>query len=178
MELFENNSKFSLVKIVILFYITASSSSLFNLLSKQTKATLENSRIAQHILGFLTLMSLVIMISDGKFSSRRIFLYSVIGYLWFIISTKMDLHFNIIVYGTLMLSYLYFDNLDKEEKRILNDVYILNDGKLLEISKRRMKAYYCIAGIIFLTLIGTSLYSNKKQEQYGGGYSLVNFLLY
>ncbi len=73
-ELFEKNNEFSLGKIILMFYVLISTSALFPLLSKQWKETLENDRIAQHALGIITMLSLTILVSDGKFCIQRIFI--------------------------------------------------------------------------------------------------------
>jgi hypothetical protein len=177
-NLFEKNNDFSLGKIILLFYILSSSPVLFNLLSKQWKKTLENDRIAQHLLGIMTLLCLVILVSDGKFSIYRIFSYTAIAYVWFIFSTKMDIQFNIIMFGSLVAFYLYQNTIENNSENIKEDKN-LTDGEKMIIQKNNKNSYLYLTMIILaLTLIGTLFYSSKKEIQYGGGYDLVNFLIY
>ena len=177
-DILEKNKNFSLGKIILLFYILLSSSALFPLLSKQWKNTLENNRIAQHILGIMTLMSIVILISDGKFGNQRVIIYTVLGYLWFVLSTKLDLHFNIIMIGSLLAYYLY-QNATKNEEIDITEDNILNENEKQNLKNNINKNNFnSILFIILITFIGTALYSNKKEVQYGGGYNLINFLLY
>ena len=106
-EILENNNDFSLGKIILMFFVLTSSSALFPLLSKQWKKTLEDDRIAQHILAILTMLTLTILVSNGEFSIQRIFIYTLLGYLLFLFSTKMDLHFTIITIVLILCFYLY-----------------------------------------------------------------------
>jgi hypothetical protein len=177
-DIFEKNKDFSLNKIILTFYILVSSPVLFNLLSKQWKKTLENDRIAQHLLAIMTMLSLTILVSNGKFSIQRIFVYTAIAYLWFIFSTKMDIHFNIIMLGSLIAFYLYQNTIQNENEKIQEDTN-LSDEEKVKIQKNKKNNYIYLTGaILLLTLLGTIFYSNKKEVQYGGGYSFVNFLLY
>lgn len=177
-EIMEKNNEFSLGKIILMFYILISSAGLFPLLSKQWKETLENDRIAQHILGILTILSLTILVSDGKFSIQRIFIYTILGYLLFVFSTKMDLHFIIITIILLISFYLYQNTIQNQNNKIMEDQNLTQNEKE-KIQKNKKNYYIYIAGtLLFFICTGTMLYSNKKEIQYGGGYSLVNYLLY
>ena len=177
-DIYEKNQDFSLGKIMLRFYILVSSSTLFPLLSKQWKNTLENDRIAQHLLGILTLLSLVILISDGNFSIQRILVYTVIGYLWFILSTKMDLHFNIIMIGSLIAFFLYQNTIKNEENNLIEDKNLTESEKLNVQKKKKNNYVYITIAIILVSLAGTVFYSNKKEVQYGGGYNIIDFLLH
>lgn len=178
MNILEKDNKFSLTKVLLLFYIFASGNALFPLLSKQWKYTLENDRLTQHLLGILTMLSFVIIISNGQFSNQRIFVYTFIAYIWFIISTKMDLQFNIIIYGSLLFLYLYMNNNDIEEKRLIENEFLDEYEKKEKIMEKNKKIFYYSIGIGIMTLFCSYIYSNRKEEQYGGGYSVLNFLMY
>lgn len=177
-EILEKNNDFSLGKIILLFFILSSSFALFPLLSKQWKKTLENDRIAQHLLGLVTILALTILVSNGKFSVQRIFIYTIIGYLLFIFASKMDLHFTIITIGVLLCFYLYQNIIQNENDKINEDKSLTdNEKKKLQDSKKK-NYFYLMGSIIIMIFAGTMIYSNKKENQYGGGYNLVNFLLY
>lgn len=176
--LFENNYNMSLGKIMLIFYVLTSGSALFPLLSKQWKRNLENDRIAQHILGIMTMLALVILVSDGKFSIQRILSYTAIGYMWFILSTKLDLQWNIMIMGSLITFCLYQNIIKNKNDKIKIDKYLKDEDKEKIEKDEKWKYIYIMIAIILFTLGGTVLYSNKKEGQYGGGYSLMNFLLY
>jgi hypothetical protein len=177
-EILEKNNEFSLGKIILMFYVLISSAGLFPLLSKQWKKTLENDRVAQHLLGILTILSLTILVSNGKFSIQRIFVYTVLGYLLFIFSTKMDLHFTIMVIVLLISFYLYQNIIQSENNKIMDDSSLTMIEKENLQKNKKHNYVYLGAGLVGIILIGTILYSNKKEVQYGGGYSLLNYLIY
>jgi len=176
----ENNHNMSLGYIALLFYIAVSSSYLSPLLSKQLNHVLDNNRYAKHILGITSLMALIIMMGNGKFSTARIVLYTIIGYLWFIMTTKLELQWNIAIL-VMVMAYVLYQN-DCEHRVIVvreMGADILSDkekDRLEEHEKNKYIGFGCI--IILTTVLGTLFYSNKKEGQYGGGYSLVSFLLH
>jgi len=174
----EEQYNLSIGKIILLFYLLVSSTSLFPLLSKQWKKELENNRIAQHILGITTMMALVILISNGKFSTLRIILYTFLGYLWFIMATKLDLQWSIIIIVLLLGYYLYTNIAENKDIQIINDKILSNDEKIILTKENKYNNAYAIGIIILVTICGTILYSEKKEDQYGGGYNLINFLIY
>lgn len=177
-NLLEQKYEMSLGKIILLFYLLSTSSTLFPLLSKQWKYTLENNRIAQHILGIITILSLTILVSNGKFELQRIIIYTIIGYFLFILSTKLDLHINIIVVGLLISYLLYQDTIKYKEEQIENDININNDNKIILQKNNKKNNIHMMLVIILVIIGGSLLYSNKKEGQYGGGYSITNFLIY
>jgi Ca2+/Na+ antiporter len=177
-EIFEKNNDFSLGKIILMFYVLVSSSALFPLLSKQLKKKLEHDRISQHIVAILTMLSLTILVSNGKFCIQRIFIYTALGYLLFIFSTKMDIHFTIMTVGLLLGFYLYQNQIQNETEEIEKDKNISNENKNKLKKKKKDSYLYLFSAIAIMIVGGTLLYSNKKEVQYGGGYSLVNYLLH
>lgn len=177
-KLYEKSGDLSVVKILLSFFIISSSSALFPLLSKQMKDMLQNNRIAQHLLGILVMMSLVILYSNGDFCIQRIIMYTSICYLTFILATKMDLQFSLMLMLSFLLVLLYQNTIKNEETKIINDNILTPNEKNTAI-KNKKKYYLHFTGFTLLIVIfGTILYSNKKEIQYGGGYSIFNYLLY
>ncbi|ATZ80476.1 hypothetical protein BMW23_0424 [Bodo saltans virus] len=178
MNLLEENNNISLGKILLLFYAVIASSSLFPLLSKQLKEEIKGNRIAQHVVAITVLLSIILTVSNGQFEFNRIILYTLIGYLIFILSTKMDLQWNIMIIISI-LSFVIYQEINKHnELKLLHDKNINDDNKN-EIIKNNNSNYVFIAGIIAaITIAGTLFYSEKKEGQYGGGYNLLNFLVY
>lgn len=168
----------SITKILLLFYILIGNSLLQPLLSKQWIDNVKNNRIMQHIIGFTTMLTLAILVSEQKEEYSNLILYSIVAYLWFIFSTKMDIHFNIIIIVLLLGNYLYDNYLENQITEIINDK-ILNQNiknKLIEVNDKKSK--YAMFSIMILIVVGMFTYSNKKEVQYGGGYNAINFLFY
>jgi hypothetical protein len=176
-NILEEKYEMSLAKIMLIFYILASSSALFPLLSKQLKESVENNRFVRHIIGFTTILALVLLVSNGKFSTLRIMIYTGIAYLWFILSTKIDLQWNVMIIVSLLAFLLYQNDILNTTEHIDNNVNLSSEEKN-NIIKTNKNNYVYITGVIILaTIAGTLLYTEKKEQQYGGGYSLFNFLL-
>lgn len=166
----------SLIKALLLFYVIIGSSLIQPLLSKQWRNFVEDNRLVQHIIGITTLLALIILFSDNL-DNFQILQYITLGYLWFLFSTKLDLHWNIVV--TLLLLCLYVNNnkIKQKNTNIVNDKILSNDEKIVLLQKNDKNILYFVF-IFIITITGTYMYSNKKEIQYGGGYSLINFLLY
>jgi hypothetical protein len=178
MDFLEENNNISLGKILLLFYATIASSSLFPLLSKQLKTELKENRIAQHFVAITVLLSIIIILSNGQFEFVRIILYTLIGYLVFLFTTKMDLQWNIMIIISILSFVIYQEINKRNELRLMKDKNIDIDDKTLIIKNSNSNYVYIVGIIIVAVITGTLIYSEKKEGQYGGGYSLMNFLIY
>jgi hypothetical protein len=173
-----NSNSTNIIKVLLFFYILVGNSLLEPLLSKQWKESVQNSRILKHLIGLTTIFALMILVSDGHMTTVNIILYSLLAYTWFIFSTKMDIHWNIIVVFALLGAYMYDNSVNFKLNNIKNDHVLTISEKSQIINDNNTQKYFIIVGIIILTFIGTFMYSDRKTVQYGGGYSLINFLLY
>lgn len=176
MNLFNKRDGDNMIKILLSFYVLLSSPVLINLLSKQWKKILEDNRLAQHFVAFLTLLCLVIIYSD--YDTEKIIFFSVIVYLLFILSTKMDIHFTVLLLLLLIIFVLYIKQNEKKNSVINTDNNLEQYEKENLINKNI--SLYCPLAIMIIggIITGTLLYSKRKVGQYGGSYSLVNYLLY
>jgi hypothetical protein len=190
-EIISTVNNTSMIKVLLLFYILIGNSLLEPLLSKQWKQMVKENRLIQHVIGLTTLIALTTFVSEGKMNNLNIIIYSLAGYLWFIFSTKMDIHWNIIVIILLLSAYMYENSLKVQANEILNDKVLKDEEKINIVKANDNKKIYISLAIIFITLIGMFLYSDRKEIQYGGeygqlgggiesqnSYSLVKFLLY
>ncbi len=168
----------SITKILLLFYVLISNSLLQPLLSKQWITTVKNNRLIQHIIGITTMLTLSILVSEETEEYTNLIMYTIFGYLWFIFSTKMDIHFNVMIIVLLLANYMYDNYLKMENKKTLKDNILSDDIKNSLITKNTEKSYYVMFSVMALIVGGMFMYSEKKEVQYGGGYSIVNFLLY
>jgi len=167
-----------IVKVLLLFYLLIGNSMLQPLLSKQWKHMVEESRIIQHIIGLTTIIALIILLSDGYIDSVTILTYALITYLWFLFSTKLDIHWNIVVIILLLMAFLYENSLKYKELNTTNDKVLTKDEKEILHKNNCNNKMYIMIGILLVTITGVIMYENKKEIQYGGAYSTLNFLLY
>lgn len=172
-----NSSQTSIAKVLLIFYLLIASNYTDNLMAKQMKDYLNNNRIAQHIIGFLTLVVLVTLVG-GITDTRSALIYALFGYVWFIFSTKLDIHWNIVILSLLFIGYMYENSLIVKESNIINDPNLSDVQKTELIDKYNMYKTWIICCIIMVTIIGTILYTYKKRVQYEGSYDIVTYMFY
>lgn len=170
----------SIIKVLLLFYLLLGNSLLQPLLSKQWKKMVEENRLIQHLIGLTTMITLVVLTTEGEnVDYLSIMVYSAVAYLWFIFSTKMDIHLNVMIMILLLGSYLYESHLKAKNNEAIKDKVLTQEQKNDIIEKNNAKHNYLMLGMMTLIVGGMMMYSQKKEVQYGGGkYKLINFLLY
>lgn len=173
-----NTNSGSLAKVLLIFYVLVASNFTPNLMGKQLRTFLQENRIAQHVIAFTMLLVLVMLIGNVTNLSQAL-VYTLIGYLFFIFTTKMDIQWNIIILLALLVFFFYENNLTEKENIAEKDINLtLEEKDRIIITNREMKTY-AIVGIIIVTLIGMYLYLTKKEGQYGGGqFDMIKFLFY
>ena len=172
-----SNNNTSLSKVLLVFYLLIISNFSDNLVSKQLKEYINNNRLVQH---FIALLSLLVLITSvgGVVDNNKAVLYTVIGYTWFLFTTKLDIQWNIIILLILLYGYLYENSLENKRLKSLQDESLSEeDIKKIE-SKHNYHKSIIVLLALCITIFGTIFYSNKKQKQYGGGFSLIKYLLY
>jgi hypothetical protein len=174
-EIKRNDSNMMLTRVLLIFYIIIASNFTDNLVSKQLKTFVQENRFAQHLIGFIMMLSFVILIG-GVTNIEKGILYAVIGYMWFIFTTKLDIQWNIIIIILLLFGFIYETKLSEKEMEILNDASLTENQKNIIINDQQKYKIYTVIAIIATTVIGTFLYTNKKVVQYGGSYDIITFL--
>src|SRR5579872_4178034 len=127
-----NSSSTSLAKVLLIFYLFIASSSTDNLMSKQMREYINSNKYMQHIIGFLTMIVLITLVG-GVVDTRAAIFYALIGYVWFIFSTKLDIHWNIIILSLLFVGYMYENSMNVREADIKSDKNLTDDQKLYMI---------------------------------------------
>lgn len=161
----------NIVTYILLFYIT-------NLLIQnknlpiQTKTFINNNIYMQHIIGFVTLFVLITLI-DGNIDTSTALIYTLIGYIWYIFSTKMDIHWNIIIIIMLFIGYMIENNNKIRKKEIITDTMLTNEQQQILLNNINRYDKILLIFIICITFIGTLFYNHKKQIQYGQYYDNI-----
>ena len=169
-------SKTSIMRVLFLFYLFTAHGYCQNLMGKPLQRYIKDNRIIQHLIGFLVIFTLITF--DSTISIRDAIIYAAIGYMWFIFSTKLDGHWNIILLTLLFAGFVLDSHLRNKEKEIRTDPNV-SDEQIIEIT-RTNNSYrmYLASTAILVTIMGTILYSNRKSEQYGGSYDAFTYLFY
>ncbi|AYV75968.1 MAG: hypothetical protein Terrestrivirus4_16 [Terrestrivirus sp.] len=167
----------ALLKSMLFFYIIIASNYTENLYSKQLRTFFNENRFAQHLIG-LIMMFTFIMIIGGITEIDKGILYSLIGYIWFLFTTKLDIHWNIIIILLLLFGFIYESKLSQKKEAIISDLVLSDDEKIKLVNEQQQYEFYILIAIISITVIGSFLYINKKGVQYGGGFDVMQFMFY
>lgn len=171
----------SIGKVLLLTYIVISSSHCSNLFSNGLRNAIENNKFVQHLVLILLIMSLIILFGNpfgAQITSSHtinIAIITLLVYGWFILTTKLDMGWNIAI---IILLAIYFVC----ESKYTTDLNIQLDDKLVasETKSQLVNTFIhhnniVLVGLFGLTLVGTLFYASEKQIQYGGGFSLTKF---
>lgn len=172
-----NNKRSSIAKVLLIFYVLIAGNYTDNLMAKQLREYISENRLIQHLIGLMTMVILITTIG-GVVDSRTAIIYSLVSYTWFIFSTKLDIHWNIIILLLLFFGYLYENDVEIREEEVMSDKTLDDKKKMEIINKHNRNKTLFIGGILAITLVGTLFYSHKKHVQYGGGYDIISYLLY
>lgn len=178
-----NNNSFSITKIILLTYVILASSYCTNLFAKSLKQSIEQNRFVQHIILLILIMTLLSVFNVtpqiGLTNCPEIntIITSFIIYVWFIMTTKLDIAWNLAILVILTIYFLYENRKSNELNMIANDDNLAFEKKqeLLEQYDKVQK--YLIITIFGVTLTGTLLYADEKQTQYGGSFDPVKFFV-
>lgn len=171
----------SIGKILLLTYIIIASSYCSNLFSNGLKKAIESNKFVQHIILILLILSLMILFGNPfgiEISSSHTFnivILTLVIYAWFILTTKLDLTWNIAILILLTIYFLYESKTTADINVELKDPLISNETKSNLLNTYISTNNYLLLSIFGVTLIGTFFYTSEKQVQYGGGFSPVKF---
>lgn len=167
----------ALIRVLLIFYLVIANNFTENLFSKQLKTFFTGNRYAQHIIAFIMMLVLIMIIGGVKKIENGVF-YSIIFYFWFIFTTKLDVQWNLIIILLLLFGFIYESKLNEKETQIESDETLTSEEKELLINSDRSRKFYILAVILGVTIIGSSIYINKQEVQYGGGFDLMRFLFF
>ena len=171
-----NSKEFSVVKLLLLYYALIATNFTPHLIGNQLRDFIRENRIAQHIVGLMTLIVLVHTVTEHNNIMDSI-KYAAIVYVLFVLTTKLDLHWNIVLISLMFCYYIYESLIEEYERHTVYDNNIPDDKKMEVIADHHNKNIMITMIVIMITLIGTILYSHKKHEQYGGGYDLFKYFI-
>jgi hypothetical protein len=175
---------FSVGRIILLTYVILASQYCSNLFSHGLKEAIESNRMVQHLILLILIMALLIIFGNPlgvevtNNQQFNIIIMSLLVYVWFILTTKLDIGWNVSILILLTIYFLY------ESKKVSDYKLILDDPNLDTLKKKELfdsfgnLQKYLLITIFGITLTGTFLYANEKQVQYGGGFSMYRFFFY
>src|SRR3990172_6176459 len=145
-------SSLSLSKAVLLFYLLIANNYTNKLLSGQITEFIEKNRYAQHVIGFITML-VIINIFAGVTDPVIATLYSAVAYLLFIITTKLDLSWNLLIIGLMILAFLYESTMmDKEVRSETDQALQEEDKEKIRQRHNKVKSMVVVAILIIAVI--------------------------
>lgn len=169
------NKDISIARALMIFYLMIGSNYMGNLYSHQLKDFINHNRTAQHVIGF-TMLLVIINLFAGVSNIKDALVYSTVIYLWFIFTTKLDLHWNLAIIGMLAIGYVKESSMINKEGELYDDENVPDDIENKVTTHNKDIRSYLVLGIVMVTAIGTWQYYNKKTGQFGGGFDPVKYM--
>jgi hypothetical protein len=176
-ETYVTKQQITISSALLIFYVLAISSFCnIDLLGRQFRDFIKNDRTAKHLFGLLTMLILFVLVAGVK-DAKYAVLYTFIGYTWFIMTTKLDIQWNLIVIMVLVFGFLYENQLLHKEDRVNKDTILTSEEKKSIENKHSKYKIYVLATAMGITVLGTALYATKKAGQYGSDFNITKFIL-
>lgn len=155
-------------KSIFILYLIISGNFLANLFGCRTQEALNTNMWLKHLLGFMTMYFFVVLVdSKSKWSDspRTQMLFTLLFYVIFIVTTRMDYKWWLVFIIGLSVIYILqvykdHDKTEEEEKR--------------NLEKYQKYLIYFVAMIIGL---GFLIYYGRKKTEYGDNFNHMTFLL-
>ena len=158
------------VKVLLLFYLIIATNYTKHLYSGQLEDFLKNNRIAQHVVGLLLL--LILMIEYGGIDNLWTgSIYSLLLYILFVFSTKLDLKWSLAICGLLIIATMSEFVMKKKEVESFDDESLEEEDLQKIKNNNSMMNTIFIVSILVVIFIGFFYYKQKKMVQYGGKFN-------
>lgn len=153
---------------IFVLYLLISSNFQAQLFPCRVQTLFNSSQTVKHFLGFLTMTFFVILVnSKNKLPITNLFALSAGAYVWFMVTTKMNVTAWFLMMGFLSVIFILQVYKDHQEENI-------KEAKTETITKIQTILSY---SIIAVTLLGVLLYMGEKRIEYGEKFNLGTFLL-
>lgn len=160
---------------ILFLYMIIASNYTKHLYSGQLEDFIKENKFAQHLIGILFIFVLLSFIS-ANIDITKTTIYSLLIYLWFVVSTKLDIQWSIIIILLLLTNYGYELYLKNQYKDVKDDVYLSDDMKDKILSRYENGKKIVTLLILGFTGVGTLTYMLKKNNQYGNDFNFNKFI--
>lgn len=146
---------------VFVLYLIISSNFLAELFPCKLQKLLNNSMVAKHFIGFMTLLFFVVLASGDEHGATEALTSSIIIYLLFMVSTRMSfMYFGIFMF---LSAVLYILHLYQKENQ--HNQQIMTAQKIIQ---------YIMVAIL---VVGFIFYMVEKKREYKNKFSMMVFLV-
>jgi hypothetical protein len=156
---------------LFIIYLLISCNFLAQLFSCQLQNILKNHMYVKHIVGFLTMLFCIILVDSNIQKENKYFegfIYAIIFYIWFWITTKTNLYISLNVIVLFLIIYL----LQLYKNTLIND----QDNETIKEKISNLQIFIVIIAII-VSIIGFIMYYLEKKEEYKDNWNYANFLI-
>lgn len=168
------NGDISIVKILMILYLIIFTNILTVKFSEKLLYKINENIILKHIIGLITISIILSLLYSLE--GKDLILYSLSIYFVFLLSTKMSSNLLIIVI-IILSGFYFFDYLnDNKINEINNDNNVSKDIKNNIITSKIKNKRNITLMTLFIIVSGSLFYENKKIDQYGGLFSINEFL--
>ncbi len=148
---------------VFVLYLIISSNFLAQLFSCRLQYMLNNSMIAKHFIGYMTLLFFVVLSSGDTHSTSMALLYSLFVYIIFWFSTRIA--FGYFVVFLFLAASLYIIHLYQKESGV-------QTNRRLEITQEVIQWFMFV-----VLVVGFVFYWIEKKIEYKNKFSIATFIL-
>lgn len=162
----------SIITILCLFYLISMSSYMRPLLPSQVQREAITNRSVQHILGMATIFVLINLLAD-ELDMKTTFAYTIICYGLFLLTSKLDLSFTVVI---AIGSFIYYLFEKKTNKKNLSDLVPASVKNTIKDNAEFIRlVIFTLLTVALVT--GVTQYSSRKEVEYKKDFDLLKFLL-
>jgi hypothetical protein len=165
------------IKFLLALYLVQLTGLTNNTLGKQLKEYVYSNRMIQHIINVVFLIVLISMLDDQR-SLTNITISSLVLYIIYIFTTKLDLQYNLLILAFALFYYFYKREVNKQIRRVSDDNDIDSNLKNMIVKLDENKEMIFGSGLLLVLAYFVYIYVSRKSVQYGGGFSYSKFLMY
>jgi len=154
---------------LVTLYLIIAGNFLAPLFGCRLQYFIETNFIARHYIGFLTMLLFVRLTADAKSSFKNILVTSLIMYMWFVATTRVNFFawILIITLASALFFIHYYETAEKDPdyKKTTFDTYL---PKIKNLTVMSMAA---------ITVVGLIVYAGEKRLEYGKKFNWETFII-
>lgn len=173
---YNNQTNITLLKIICIYYLLIANNYTKHLYSGQLTKFIQSNKIAQLIISYITILFITINFAQVTDIKKANF-YSSIAFIMFIMSTKLDLHWNIAILLIIFIAFFYENDLINRLLLSKSDQALDEEQKDIIKKETKITRRSLIITIIIILIIGVLFYANSKYVKYGDNFNLGEFVI-
>lgn len=166
-----------IINVVLLFYLLIGANYLGDLYSGQTRDFIKSNIYIKHLIA-LSIILIITRYVTNVYDPQKLIIYSIAAYLLFILSTKLDLIWNILVICLLIVYFLIDTKFKQNNDNIQIDQSLSIVQKETMINNMNQLKSIIIYCVIVTILIGGIFYLDKKANKFTENFDVAKYVFY